>query len=88
MQRLFPLRAIPYTWNKAAAGFPPWSQAGDNDTHLLKKKQDEIQVVISKTFRTSVNGIGIAGRNYQIIRLENFMRVYSKRQFVSYLHIL
>ena len=60
MQRLFPLRAIPYTWNKAAAGFPPWSQAGDNDTHLLKKKQDEIQVVISKTFRTSVNGIGTA----------------------------
>ncbi|NBI58912.1 hypothetical protein D3Z53_12775 [Lachnospiraceae bacterium] len=57
--------------------------------HIFAKKQkDEIQVVISKTFRTSVNGIGIAGRNYQIIRLENFMRVYSKRQFVLYLHIL
>ena len=57
LQCLVSFRAIPYIWNKAVAGFPPWSQTGDNDTFTCQRAEDGPWVVISKTLGISANGI-------------------------------
>ncbi len=45
--------------------------------HICLKKQDEIQVVISKTFRTSVNGIGAEQMEFWFIGQITYFEINS-----------